>query len=66
MSTAATVCGGVVTVSWVVESNVTPVAAISEIEELNIGHSVVSRAVFVGMERAVREMLDLVLSARSR
>ncbi|HSG82823.1 MAG TPA: pyridoxine 5'-phosphate synthase [Gemmatimonadota bacterium] len=45
--------------------NVTPVAAITEIEELNIGHSVVSRAVFVGMERAVREMLDLVRSARS-
>jgi pyridoxine 5-phosphate synthase len=46
--------------------NVTPVAAILEIEELNIGHSVVSRAIFVGMERAVREMLDLVQSARSR
>lgn len=44
--------------------NVTPVAAIEEIEELNIGHSVVSRAVFVGMERAVREMLELVLAAR--
>lgn len=46
--------------------NVAPVAAIPEIEELNIGHSVVSRAVFAGMERAVREMLDLVASARSR
>jgi pyridoxine 5-phosphate synthase len=46
--------------------NVTPVAAIPEIEELNIGHSVVSRAVFVGMERAVREMLHLVQAARSR
>ncbi len=44
--------------------NVRPVAAISEIEELNIGHSVVSRAVLVGMERAVREMLELVLNAR--
>ena len=44
--------------------NVTPVATIEEIEELNIGHSVVSRAVFVGMERAVREMLELVLAAR--
>lgn len=43
--------------------NVTPVAAIAEIEELNIGHSVVSRAVFVGMERAVREMLHLVMGA---
>ena len=44
--------------------NVQPVAAIEEIEELNIGHSVVSRAVLVGMERAVREMLDLVSTAR--
>lgn len=46
--------------------NVTPVAAIPEIEELNIGHSVVSRAIFVGMERAVREMLELVQAARDR
>jgi pyridoxine 5-phosphate synthase len=34
------------------------VASIGEIEELNIGHSVVSRAVLVGMERAVREMKE--------
>jgi pyridoxine 5-phosphate synthase len=45
--------------------NVTPVAAIARIEELNIGHSIVSRAVFVGMERAVREMSDLIHVARS-
>ncbi len=45
--------------------NVGPVAAIAELEELNIGHSVVSRAVMVGMERAVREMKDLLLGARS-
>jgi pyridoxine 5-phosphate synthase len=37
-------------------ANVAPVAAIAEIEELNIGHSVVSRAVMVGMKAAVREM----------
>ena len=43
--------------------NVIPVAAIPEIEELNIGHSIVSRAVFVGLERAVREMGDLIRSA---
>jgi len=43
--------------------NVTPVAAILEIEELNIGHSIVSRAVFVGLERAVREMRDLLREA---
>jgi len=46
--------------------NVTPVAAIPEIEELNIGHSIVSRAVFVGMERAVGEMVQLVRDARGR
>ncbi len=46
--------------------NVAAVAAIGEIEELNIGHSVVSRAVFVGMERAVREMLEIVMEARRR
>jgi pyridoxine 5-phosphate synthase len=44
--------------------NVAPVAAIEEIEELNIGHSVVSRAVLVGMERAVREMKDIIVQAR--
>jgi len=46
--------------------NVAPVAAIPEIEELNIGHSIVSRAVFTGMERAVRDMVDLVRLARSK
>ena len=37
--------------------NVGPVAAIPQIEELNIGHSIVSRAVLIGMEAAVSEML---------
>lgn len=45
--------------------NVTPVAAIRDIEELNIGHSIVSRAVLVGMERAVREMRTLLREART-
>lgn len=40
--------------------NVVPVAAIPHIEELNIGHSIISRAVFVGLERAVREMWNLM------
>jgi pyridoxine 5-phosphate synthase len=44
--------------------NVTPVAAILSIEELNIGHSVVSRAVFIGIERAVRELKQIVNAAR--
>lgn len=46
--------------------NVGPVAAIPECEELNIGHSIVSRAVLVGLERAVREMKELVRGARAR
>ncbi|HEU4954881.1 MAG TPA: pyridoxine 5'-phosphate synthase [Gemmatimonadales bacterium] len=44
--------------------NVTRVAAIAEIEELNIGHSIVSRAVMVGMRAAVEEMARLVKGAR--
>ncbi len=39
-------------------ANVGPVAAIPEVEELNIGHAIVSRAVLVGFERAVRQMLE--------
>jgi pyridoxine 5-phosphate synthase len=38
--------------------NVGPVGAIPEIEELNIGHSLIGRAVLVGLERAVQEMLQ--------
>jgi pyridoxine 5-phosphate synthase len=45
--------------------NVTPLAAVDEIEELNIGHSIVSRAVFVGLERATREMAEIVRRARA-
>ncbi|HEX2647207.1 MAG TPA: pyridoxine 5'-phosphate synthase [Candidatus Dormibacteraeota bacterium] len=45
--------------------NVQPVAAIAEIEELNIGHSIVSNAVFWGLEEAVRRMRALVDGARS-
>ncbi|MEJ2319824.1 MAG: pyridoxine 5'-phosphate synthase [Gemmatimonadales bacterium] len=44
--------------------NVAPVAAIREVEELNIGHSIVSRSVFVGIERAVREMKEIVTGVR--
>ncbi len=45
--------------------NVQPVAAIPEIEELNIGHSIVSNAVFWGLEEAVRRMKKLVAEARN-
>ena len=43
--------------------NVQPVARISEIEELNIGHSVISRSVFDGIGNAVQEMLRLIRAA---
>ena len=45
--------------------NVQPVAAIPEIEELNIGHSIVSNAVFWGLDEAVRRMKTLVIGARN-
>ena len=41
--------------------SVGPLAAIPEIEEFNIGHAIVSRAVLVGMQRAVEEMLAAIL-----
>ena len=41
-------------------SNVTAVSQINGIEELNIGHSIISRAVFSGMEKAVRDMIKLL------
>ncbi len=40
--------------------NVSPIAAIKEINEMSIGHAVITRAVFVGLETAVKEMLRLV------
>ena len=44
--------------------NVKPVAAIREITELNIGHSIVARAVMVGFSAAVTEMHELMMQAR--
>lgn len=40
--------------------NVAEIAALEPIEELNIGHSIISRAVLVGLEAAVRDMLDII------
>ena len=40
--------------------NVRPIAAIDEMHELNIGHSIIARSIMVGLERAVREMKQLV------
>lgn len=45
-------------------ANVGLVAAIPEVEELNIGHHVVARAIFVGLERAVRELRAAMDAAR--
>lgn len=45
--------------------NVQPVAAISQIVELNIGHALISHAVFVGLAAAVREMRALLRAARA-
>ena len=45
--------------------NAGPVAAIPQIEEFNIGHSIVGQAILVGMERAVREMKALLERARA-
>jgi pyridoxine 5-phosphate synthase len=44
--------------------NVQPIAAIPEIVELNIGHSIIARAVFDGLSRAVGDMKALMLAAR--
>ena len=43
--------------------NVGPIAAIPELEELNIGHNIIARAVLVGLDRAVCEMRDAIASA---
>jgi len=44
--------------------NVQPVAAIAEIVELNIGHCIIARAIFSGLEAAVRDMKTLMIGAR--
>ena len=47
-------------------ANVTPIAAMPEIAELNIGHALVADAIFMGWENAIREMKRLMLEARQR
>ena len=44
--------------------NVQPIAAIPQINELNIGHGIIAQAIFMGLEGAVREMKRLMLIAR--
>jgi pyridoxine 5-phosphate synthase len=46
-------------------TNVQPVAALAGIHELNIGHAIVARALFIGLESAVRDMKALMVSARA-
>ena len=41
-------------------TNIKRVAALGGIEEFNIGHSIMSRAVLTGLDRAVRDMVDLI------
>lgn len=45
--------------------NVQPVACIPEMNELNIGHGIIARAIFMGLENAVREMKRLMMEARA-
>ncbi len=45
--------------------NTTAIAQLPEIVELNIGHSIIARAVFIGLEAATREMKNLMLEARA-
>jgi pyridoxine 5-phosphate synthase len=45
--------------------NVRPIATLSEIEDLNIGHNIIARASMVGLERAVKEMLVLLKKSKS-
>lgn len=44
--------------------NVSPIAAIETISELNIGHSIVANAVFMGWETAIKKMKELMITAR--
>ena len=45
--------------------NTAEIAKLPEIVELNIGHSIIARAVFIGLEAATREMKDLMLEVRT-
>lgn len=47
-------------------SNVGPIAAIKEIEELNIGHSIVSDAVFLGLKGAIKEMKKVIKESEKK
>ena len=55
--------GATLTERILTTGNVGPIAALPQVEELNIGHSIVSRAVLIGMEAAVREMIEAMTAA---
>ncbi|HCK30357.1 MAG TPA: pyridoxine 5'-phosphate synthase, partial [Acinetobacter ursingii] len=44
--------------------NVAPIAAIPQIHELNIGHSIIADSIFVGLTQAVQQMKAVIQSAR--
>ncbi len=46
--------------------NTADIAAIEHMNELNIGHSIISRSIFVGLERAVKEMVDIIDKAANQ
>jgi pyridoxine 5-phosphate synthase len=46
--------------------NVKPIAAIPQLIELNIGHAIIARAAFDGLDKAVRDMRLLMQEARSQ
>ncbi|SNX28207.1 pyridoxine 5'-phosphate synthase [Polynucleobacter meluiroseus] len=48
------------------ESNVSPIAALLELSELNIGHAIVAEAVFKGWERAIKDMQTLMQQGRAQ
>jgi pyridoxine 5-phosphate synthase len=47
------------------EGNVTPVAAIAELSELNIGHAIVAEALFKGWQKAITDMKALMIQGRA-
>ena len=46
--------------------NVRPIAANRLVSELNIGHAIIADAVFLGLERAVRDIKEIMLAARAQ
>jgi pyridoxine 5-phosphate synthase len=46
--------------------NVKPIAAIKEINELNIGHAIIARALFTGLKEAVKQMRQLMMEVQSK